>query len=57
MHQVYTHLLYRDKETSNIRQAYTSWFCDIFPEQEFRGIERVFREFMGFTAKLEVPIK
>lgn len=57
MHDVYSYLVAHDSSDIGIRQAYNTWFCDVFPQQEFTGTERLFREFLGFNAKLDVPVK
>lgn len=57
MEKIYSHFISRDPKDDGKRVAYLTWFCHTFPEQEFRGEDRVMREYLSYSAKLSVPLK
>ena len=59
MQDVCKALIYRkgdDAEVRRKRLGYMHWFCDTFPQKEFRGEEYILRAFMEYCVKLDVDL-
>lgn len=60
MHEVFSQLISRkddSKEKINKRLGYVHWFCDTFPIKEFSKEEYIFRTFLEYCVKLEIPVR
>ena len=57
MNEIFTHFIAReDKLEARRRLAYAQWFTDNIPLTEFDGDERLFCEYIDYSAKLGVPL-
>lgn len=57
MHNIFTHFISRgDQADANKRLAYAHWFIDAIPLTEFDGDERLFCEYIDYSAQLGVPL-
>lgn len=57
MHNIFTHFISRgDQADANKRLAYAHWFIDAVPLTEFDGDERLFCEYIDYSAQLGVPL-
>lgn len=57
MNNIFTHFIARgDKVEDNRRLAYAQWFIEAVPLTEFTGDERLFCEFIDYSASLSIPI-
>lgn len=60
MHPIFSVFLTREtdnEEDTAKRVAYLNWFCDTFPTEEFRNEEYVFKNFLDYCVKLDIPCK
>lgn len=57
MHEIFSYFISTDTESDEKRLAYLYWFCDTFPPEEFRGEERIMREYAEYSMRLNVPFK
>lgn len=57
MHNIFTHFISRgDQAEANKRLAFAHWFIDAVPLTEFQGDERLFCEYIDYSAQLGVPL-
>lgn len=57
MHSIFTHFISRgDQVDAERRLSYALWFTDCIPVTEFDGDERLFCEYIEYSAKLGIPL-
>lgn len=57
MDNIFTHFIARgDSDDANRRLAYAAWFTEAIPLSEFDGDEKLFCEYIDYSAQLCVPI-
>ena len=57
LHSIFSYFIARKDAADKKRLGYLSWFVLQYPTEEFRREEAIFRDFMGYCAKLSVPLK